>query len=70
MRFLLLSVCFFPLFAMAQLDLQLRKDPLPSPKWYESFSIRGYSQIRYNRLFETNPNLNCEQCDRSWGNNG
>lgn len=39
-------------------------------KWYETFSIRGYVQARYNRLFETNPSLRCEQCDRSWGNNG
>lgn len=39
-------------------------------KWYENFSIRGYMQIRYNRLFETNENLVCEQCDRSWGKNG
>jgi hypothetical protein len=38
-------------------------------KWFESFSIRGYAQVRYNRLFETNPDLKCEQCDRSWGDN-
>jgi hypothetical protein len=41
-----------------------------SKKWYDSFAIRGYSQIRYNRLLETNPDLGCEQCDRSWGDNG
>lgn len=42
-----------------------------SKKWSESFTIRGYAQARYNRLLETNPNLECEQCDRSWGaNNG
>ncbi|MBL7837721.1 MAG: porin [Bacteroidetes bacterium] len=39
-------------------------------KWYENVAIRGYSQVRYNRLMETNPDLSCEQCDRSWGNNG
>lgn len=39
-------------------------------KWYERFSIRGYAQFRYNRLLETNPNLGCEQCDKSWGENG
>lgn len=39
-------------------------------KWFESFSIRGYTQVRYNRLLETNENLNCEQCDKSWGKNG
>lgn len=39
-------------------------------KWYDSFNIRGYMQVRYNRLFETNPDLKCDQCDKSWGNNG
>lgn len=38
-------------------------------KWFETVSIRGYAQVRYNRLFETNPDLKCEQCDRSWGDN-
>lgn len=38
-------------------------------KWYESFAIRGYAQVRYNRLLETNPELVCEQCDRSIGEN-
>lgn len=41
----------------------------PAP-WYERLAWRGYAQIRYNRLFETNPDLNCAQCDRSIGNNG
>lgn len=39
-------------------------------KWFETFSIRGYTQVRYNRLLETNENLGCEQCDKSWGKNG
>jgi phosphate-selective porin len=44
--------------------------PLPTTKkWYEQISLRGYTQVRYNRLLETNPNLRCEQCDRSWGDN-
>ncbi len=41
-----------------------------SKAWNESFAIRGYVQGRYNRLLETNPDLRCEQCDRSWGDNG
>lgn len=40
-----------------------------SSKWYDKLSIRGYSQFRYNRLLETNPDLKCEQCDRSLGKN-
>ncbi len=39
-------------------------------KWYDSFSIRGYGQVRYNRLFETNENLKSEQGDKSIGDNG
>lgn len=39
-------------------------------KWFDTFAIRGYSQIRYNRLLETNEDLGCEQCDRSWGGDG
>lgn len=39
-------------------------------KWYDRFSIRGYAQLRYNKLGETNPDLGCEQCDKSWGGDG
>jgi hypothetical protein len=42
----------------------------PAKPWYERISLRGYTQIRYNRLLETNPNLTCQQCDRSIGNTG
>lgn len=35
--------------------------------WYKKIALRGYMQMRYNRLLETNPNLRCEQCDASWG---
>lgn len=42
----------------------------PSKKWFETINIRGYIQVRYNRLLETNPDLKCEQCDKSWGEDG
>lgn len=38
--------------------------------WYDVISLRGYTQVRYNRLLETNPKLKCEQCDKSWGDKG
>lgn len=44
-------------------------NPELKKKWYETINLRGYAQIRYNKLFETNPDLGCEQCDRSWGGN-
>ncbi len=42
----------------------------PKKQWFESIQLRGYMQVRYNRLLETNPFLQCAQCDRSWGDNG
>ncbi|MFM7299988.1 MAG: porin [Crocinitomicaceae bacterium] len=41
-----------------------------SKKWYEKMAIRGYTQIRYNGLLQTNEDLSCEQCDKSWGGDG
>jgi hypothetical protein len=38
--------------------------------WYEKMAIRGYTQVRYNRMFETNADLVSEQGDKSIGNNG
>jgi Phosphate-selective porin O and P len=40
-----------------------------SKKWYEKLSIRGYTQMRYNRLLETNENLKMDT-DKSVGKNG
>lgn len=48
--------------------LETKKEEEKSKKkWFDLISIRGYAQVRYNKLLETNPNLGCEQCDRSWG---
>ena len=52
----------------AQSDTTARK-PLKKA-WYETFSIRGYGQVRYNRLLETNEKFKCEQCDKSIGESG
>ena len=48
-------------------DSTKAKTPAPSKKWYESIQMRGYMQVRYNGLLQTNEDLTCEQCDRSWG---
>jgi phosphate-selective porin len=56
---------------MAQQSTTATNTPVKNEKkWYDNFSIRGYMQVRYNRLFETNENLKCEQCDRSIGKGG
>ncbi len=46
------------------------KPKTPSKPWYENIAIRGYTQVRYNRLLETNDSLKNEQGDKSWGNGG
>lgn len=38
--------------------------------WYDKIQLRGYVQVRYNRLFETNPDLKSDQGDKSIGNFG
>jgi phosphate-selective porin len=66
-----ISIFIFVQFtATAQVLPQKKDSSVSSLKWYNSFSIRGYMQVRYNRLLETNDQLKCEQCDRSWGENG
>lgn len=64
--------------AEAQTDTMAKGVPLSgitassnnSNSWYDRISLRGYTQVRYNRLLETNPNLKCEQCDKSIGEGG
>src|SRR5687768_7700694 len=51
-------------------DTSAKASTSAGAKWYESFSIRGYAQARYNRFLETNNDLGCEQCDKSWGGDG
>ena len=56
----------------AQVDTTIVKaeKTVTEKKWYENLAIRGYLQFRYNKLLETNKDLGCEQCDKSWGGNG
>ena len=44
--------------------------PRAAAPWHERVTLRGYVQVRYNRLAESNPLLVCTQCDRSIGPNG
>ncbi|GAB4146984.1 MAG: OprO/OprP family phosphate-selective porin [Bacteroidia bacterium] len=57
--------------SFAQLADTTTKAP-SSPKkdhWYDKLSYRGYTQIRYNRLLETNPDLKFDS-DKSVGDKG
>ena len=48
-------------------DTLFRPRATGTDDWYEKVRLRGYAQMRYNGLIQTNPDLTCEQCDRSWG---
>jgi hypothetical protein len=61
--------CFMVFLLLAfKVSAQTIKDSIQkSEKWYDKIQIRGYAQVRYNGLLQTNEDLECEQCDRSWG---
>lgn len=42
----------------------------PERHWYDRLNLRGYTQLRYNRLGETNPELRNDQGDKSIGSPG
>lgn len=68
--FVLFTICFTFISFAKVADTMFIPITTPDVEWYEKISLRGYAQVRYNRLLETNPDLGCEQCDRSWGGNG
>lgn len=55
---------FAALMVSLNVSAQLTKD---TTKWYDKIQLRGYAQVRYNGLLQTNEDLECEQCDKSWG---
>ncbi len=65
LSFSLAISCTF--FAQTTKDTTLKTPAEASKKWFEKVQIRGYVQARYNGLFQTNEDLSCEQCDKSWG---
>lgn len=55
---LLATVSFATANAQKGDQMELKQEA-SKKKWYESFSIRGYVQARYNRILETNDKLSC-----------
>lgn len=47
--------------------LTKKTEPVQKSGWFDKIQLRGYAQLRYNGLFESNPDLQCSQCDKSWG---
>lgn len=69
MKSLLLSIALL-LITILTFSQNSKTEEPKKKHWYETFSIRGYSQVRYNRLLETNPLLKNDQGDKSIGENG
>lgn len=72
-KFTLLMLIFLQINLISQVDSTNKSKQtsnITSMPGFDSFAIRGYVQARYNRLLETNEDLRCEQCDRSWGKGG
>ena len=71
--FLLLLIVAGSAFAQEQgtslADMQKVVNDTLASKWYERIQMKGYAQIRYNRLFETNSSLTHPTNDKSMGNN-
>lgn len=42
----------------------------PEKHWYDRLHVRGYTQVRYNRIGATNPHLKNDQGDKSIGDSG
>lgn len=68
LKHILTSLILFTLVISSSNNLHAQTKPV-TKQWYESLQLRGYMQVRYNRLLETNPLLKCDQCDKSWGDN-
>jgi hypothetical protein len=66
---ILLIIFFLGTNLWAQQTVQdtTKKSTVMTKKWFEAINIRGYAQVRYNGLLQTNEDLSCEQCDKSWG---
>ncbi len=53
--------------SIAKVKAADEKNKVKKENWYESISLRGYVQVRYNGLLSTNDKVACDQCDKSWG---
>jgi hypothetical protein len=65
-----MKVLYFMVFLLLaiRVSAQTTKDSIQkTEKWYDKIQIRGYAQVRYNGLLQSNEDLECEQCDKSWG---
>jgi|SRR5690606_38791028 len=61
------ALLLFSTLSFAQAQDRQKTVENPSTGWFTNIHLGGYMQIRYNGLFQTNSELECEQCDEAWG---
>jgi hypothetical protein len=57
MVFLIIVLSTQPIYANFDISKDSTPVATPAKKWYDQISLRGYVQVRYNRLLETNSKL-------------
>lgn len=67
-KILILAIFIFCVILPAE-DRPASEPSSPPKAWYERIHLRGYVQMRYNRLGLTNLNLQSDQADKSIGDN-
>lgn len=63
----IIVTAFLFLFTLSFTQAQEKTEEKSSKGWFDKIHLGGYMQVRYNGLFQTNPELECEQCDEAWG---
>lgn len=67
-KVILFLYLLLPVFVFSKVQDTMFSTSTTSPtNWYEKVQLRGYAQVRHNGLLQTNSDLSCEQCDKSWG---
>lgn len=66
---MLIALSSLPVFSQTGTEPAAAPAPAKKEHWYDKLSFRGYTQLRYNRLGETNKDLRLNQ-DKSVGDKG
>lgn len=67
-KIILLIYLLLPVLVFSKVQDTMFSTSTTAPSnWYDKIKLRGYAQVRHNGLLQTNPDLSCDQCDKSWG---
>ncbi len=58
-----------PNYTLPELSEKNLNDLVVPKEWYKKVKISGYMQLRNNDFYQTNVDLTCPQCDKTYGGN-